>query len=341
MSKPLLVVQILVLSGALSDSLWAIEPTVTIHATHPSASEVRSAAGTFAVTRTGPTNFPLLVFFRLSGTASNGMDYERLGNNVQIPAGSFDASFDVKPIDDNLAEGTESLVVDLTGSPLDCATCGYSNGDPSKAEVLIADNDPVDGINDVPVVVLNQPQSGDIFRMPAIITLQACAQDTEDRFDLQVEFFDGTNSLGFGTFVATTCPAPFCPYFQLIWSNAPPGQHVLTARVIDSHAASTVSQPITIDVIGAVNIYASDPEASEIHSAANIDPASNPAVFTVRRYGDFDESIVVYYQISGTASNGLDYQSLPGQVTLAQGVSSARIGRVCSADATSSKYRAP
>ena len=69
MSKPLLVVQILVLSGALSDSLWAIEPTVTIHATHPSASEVRSAAGTFAVTRTGPTNFPLLVFFRLSGTA--------------------------------------------------------------------------------------------------------------------------------------------------------------------------------------------------------------------------------------------------------------------------------
>src|SRR6185503_11641052 len=51
----------------------------------------------------------------------------------------------------------------------------------------------------------------------------------------------------------------------------------------------------------------------------------NPAVFTVQRFGDANESIVVYYQVSGTASNGVDYQKLPGYVNLPQGVSSAQI----------------
>jgi hypothetical protein len=155
--------------------------------------------------------------------------------------------------------------------------------------------------------------------------LQAYAQDTEDHFDLRVEFFEGTNSLGFGTFFATTCPAPYCPFFQLVWSNAPPGRHVLRARVVDSHGAATVSGPISIEVIGAVNIFATDLEGSEIRVAPNIDPPSNPAVFTVQRFGEADESIVVYYEVSGTASNGVDYPKLPGYVNLPQGVSSAQI----------------
>jgi hypothetical protein len=74
-----------------------------------------------------------------------------------------------------------------------------------------------------------------------------------------------------------------------------------------------------------VNIFATDPEGSEIHSDPNIDPPSNPAVFTVQRFGDANEDIVVYYQISGTASNGVDYQKLPGFVNLPAGVSSAQI----------------
>jgi hypothetical protein len=301
-------------------------PGVTIVATDPWAAEALSDPGVFTVRRTGIiTSFPLRVFYQISGTASNGVDYEQVPNSVEIPAGALEASFSIKPIDDSLVEMTESVLLRLMPSPMLCPTCGYVIGDRNVAEVLIQDNDPRDGTNDPPVVRLNEPQNGDVFRLPTNIALRAYAQDTEDHFGLQVEFLDGTNSLGFGTFVATTCPAPYCPFFQLIWSNAPPGEHVLRARVTDSHGATTVSDAATIYVIGAVNIYATDPDASEIHSAPNIDPPSNPAIFTVRRSGEANEDIVVFYEISGTASNGVDYQRLPGYVSLPRGVSSAQI----------------
>ena len=61
---------------------------MTLYATDPHASEAGPDPGTFTVKRSGSTNFPLAVFFHLSGTASNGVDYEQLGNSVRIPAGA-------------------------------------------------------------------------------------------------------------------------------------------------------------------------------------------------------------------------------------------------------------
>jgi hypothetical protein len=313
--------------GGFSRTLVAqsgVDPIVTIRATDSHASEAGPDTGTFTVNRTGPTNFALLVFYQLSGTASNGVDYEQLGNSVQIPAGAIAASFVVKPIDDSLVEGDETVVAQLTGSPLDCVTCGYTIGAPSNAVVTIADNDLV-ATNHAPTVRLNSPQNGDVFIAPANIELRAYAQDTEDGYHLNVEFFEGTNSLGFGAFAATLCPSPYCPYFALNWSNVPPGNYTLTARATDRAGASSVSDAVYITVFGGVNIYATDPNASEIHSAANIDPPSDPAIFTVRRFGETNTGIVVYYEVSGTASNGVDYQRLPGQVGIPAGASSADI----------------
>ena len=307
-----------------------VEPIVTIHATDPSASEAQSDRGTFTVIRHLPMNTPppetsLLVFYQVSGTASNGMDYQSLSGSVTIPPLALGATIAVSPIDDSLVEGDETVVLQLTASPLACATCGYSIGAPSNAVVVIFDNDGAPPTNNPPFVRLSEPQSGDVFRMPANIELRAYAQDAEDHFNLQVEFLEGTNRLGFGTFVATTCPAPYCPYFSFTWSNAPPGEYLLRVRVTDSQGAMTITDPVGISVIGAVNIYATDPNASEIDSASNIDPTSDPAIFTVRRFGETNEGIVVFYELSGSASNGVDYSRLSGYVTLPPGVSSAAI----------------
>ena len=248
-----LVLSLLALAGLPPAVAQSSFPVVTIYATDPHASETGPDNGAFTVRRSGPTNFPLAVFYQLAGTASNGVDYAQLGNSIQIPAGALNASFTVKPIDDALVEGDETVVAQLTGSPLACAACGYNIGVPSNAVVIIADNDAAPGTNHPPFVRLNAPQDGDVFTAPANIALRAYAQDAEDGNNLKVEFFEGTNSLGFGTFVPALCPAPYCPFYALTWSNAPPGEYTLTAKATDSGGASSLSDPVHITVIGGSN----------------------------------------------------------------------------------------
>ncbi|HKQ37971.1 MAG TPA: Ig-like domain-containing protein [Verrucomicrobiae bacterium] len=240
----LLIVAAFIGANAAADDLTS---TVTIYAVDPQAAEAFTNTGTFTVRRSGGTNFSQLIFYTLSGTASNGVDYDHLGGTVQMPAGATAASFTVRPIEDSLIEGTETVVARIVASPLDCVTCGYDIGDPAVADILIYDNDTGD-TNHPPFIQLNSPQNGAVFTAPATIDLHAYAQDTEDRFFVRVEFFAGANSLGFGTFVPTTCPAPYCPYFALTWSNVPPGRYTITARATDSLGLATTSAPTQITV---------------------------------------------------------------------------------------------
>jgi len=326
-------------------------PAVTISATDSHASEAGPDPGTFTVMRrlpmdTPPPNTSLTVFYRIGGTASNGVDYQTLSGSVTIPPLALGATITVAPIDDALAEGDETVVVQLTPSPLACPSCGYNIGWPSNAVVVIADND-TPATNHPPFVQLNAPQNGDVFPAPANIALRAYADDTEDGNNLTVEFFEGTNSLGLGVFVPTLCPSPFCPFFALVWSNVPPGSYTLTAKATDSAGASSVSAAAHVTVSGSnpppvVNIVARDPLASEgtnfwqgypgvIWPNATWDAwhvnvgGTNTATFVVGRHGSTNDDLAVHYEIGGTASNGVDYVALSGAATIPAGRHSAQI----------------
>jgi subtilisin family serine protease len=112
-------------------------PVVSIVATDPDAAETVSGAhtGTFTVSRTGSTASALTVNYAISGTATNGGDYQMLTGTVQIPAGQVSAPIVVTPIDDPNPEPTETVIVTISPSG------GYTIGDPSTATVNIADND--------------------------------------------------------------------------------------------------------------------------------------------------------------------------------------------------------
>src|SRR6266496_5338928 len=106
-----------------------------------------------------------------------------------------------------------------------------------------------DPANEAPQVRLINPQDGQIFMGPTNVRLLAYAQDREDGYRIKVGFFEGTNSLGFGTFVPSVCPAPYCPNFVLTWSNVTAGAYTLTAVASDSAGASTRSDPMHIKVV--------------------------------------------------------------------------------------------
>jgi len=221
------------------------------------------------------------------------------------------------------------------------------NAASSKAAVVtIADNDLVT-TNVPPEVHIVTPLDGATFVAPADIHLVAFAQDAEDGYFLKVEFFEGTNSLGVGTFNPTRC-WPGCPNYVLTWSNVPPGEYLLSAKATDSGGASSVSDPVHIAVfesnlLAVVNIVARDPFASEgtnfwlggwdtnrwaidIWNLWHVNVGgTNTATFVVRRHGPTNDDLTVDYDIGGTASNGVDYVASPGSITIPAGKHSAQI----------------
>ena len=67
----------------------------------------------------------------------------------------------------------------------------------------------------------------------------------------------------------------------------------------------------------AVTVLASDPYAAE----ANLDPGA----FTVTRTGSTATALTVSYTVGGSATNGVDYQTLSGTVLIPAGEASATI----------------
>ena len=206
-------------------------PVVIITAPHPQASEAGTNAGAFRVSRTGSTNEVLEVFYQLFGSAQNGVDYQFLSNHVELPAGRSFVDIPVRPIDDDLVEGTESVAANLMPPPFSSPVEPYRIGFPSNAVVTIEDND-VPGTTETPVV--------SIFARDSVAS-------------------EGTN----------------------FWHWGP-------------------------------------------HAGTN-SPTTNTATMVVSRSGSTNSNLTVYYSISGTASNGVDYATLPGSVTIPAGLHTARI----------------
>ncbi len=115
-------------------------PVVSIRASDAAAAETATGQtanpGQFVITRTGATTSALTVTLAVSGTATNGTDYNTLGTTVTIPAGAASATINLAVRDDALVEGSEGVTLTVV------AGTGYSVDSASAAaSVTIADND--------------------------------------------------------------------------------------------------------------------------------------------------------------------------------------------------------
>lgn len=164
-----------------------------------------------------------------------------------------------------------------------------------------------------------------------------------------------------GTKLPTPIPTPFpIGNWELTWSNAPVETNaVLTAVATDNGGLASTSAPVTISILPSlppptnrppiVTIAATDPIAIEgtncwpwigltnatptwsnwfrpfppFRFFTNCGPRN--ATFAVMRYGATNNDLEVAYDLGGTATNGVDYATLPGTVTIPAGERSALI----------------
>ena len=107
-----------------------------------------------------------------------------------------------------------------------------------------------------PRVSITKPCDGATILGPTNINICATAFDPDQGTVTQVEFFEGTNSLG----VVTNVPVIYITNkhgvfpikntsYCLTWTNVQPGAYTLTAVATDNDGAMTTSEPVDISVV--------------------------------------------------------------------------------------------
>ncbi len=121
-------------------------PLVTITAPDITAAEIGGAdvsavdTARFVIRRTGDRALPLTVHFRIRGSATHGNDYERITPSDQsprilIPAGKRQAAIIIRPINDGLFEGNETVRIIL--QPSSDSSYGLNGDNPSQVSSFI------------------------------------------------------------------------------------------------------------------------------------------------------------------------------------------------------------
>lgn len=320
----------------------SIEATVT-ETTEPSLT-TRFRPGVFTLRRTGIASQPLQVWMRYGGTATSGTDYTAPPSVVEFPAGATSVEVLVNPLDDELAEDDETVIAEIMPSLLAIPPTYRIDPVANQARVIIHDND----VPTLPVVSIRatQPYTAEpcpvCLVAPGVFTLSRRGGDLTRALGVRLQY--GGSAL------------PRLDYIPLPeWVEIPAGRESLelfVAAVFDDLAegdetvvvalqpdpspgpmeryridsATAVARVVIHDrtppTLPLITIVAIDPTARE---GTNSSGGLNTATFLVNRVGATNQPLEIFFNTSGTASNGEDYAAIASPLTIPAGQRSARI----------------
>jgi hypothetical protein len=302
-------------------------PQIDIVASTSSIAENVSTPGVFTVTRSFDpppvdTTDPLTVYYSVAGTATNGDDYNTLSGSVTIPAGETSTTIEINPIDDNVYEDTQTVILTINSD------AAYTPGIASAAINISSDDGP-------PVITFSSASSSGLENTSPATFEFTLSHPTE--VDSHASFsFSGTADYGgvcsndyaayggnlgmdFGgagihpTFNLTICDDGAVEDDETIVfsiSNVfPTGSTQLGPIVTHTYTILDNDKP-------RVKISATDANAAE----SGLDTGT----FTFTRWaGPTTGDLTVNYTVSGTATSDSDYSALSGSVVIPDGSTTA------------------
>jgi hypothetical protein len=304
------------------------EPSVSVAASDAQAGEGAGQTGTFTITRAGLTVGALPVTFSINGTATpSGMgvtnaDYTAIAGMATIPDGQSSVTVTVTPIDDAIAEPSETVILTLTG------TDGYIISTSRRAAtVTIADDEPI-----VNIAATDPTASETHTDTDAGTGTFTISRATAGTTDLTVMFTIGGAATGGGSdYAAITTSA-----------TIPSGQTSITVTVTpvdDSVGEGDETVVLTLAANSAYNIQTAQARdratvtirdnepvvriTSTDNTATEQDETSATVTFT-RNGADAQlaSDLTVLYTVDGTADSGDDYEPLEGVIVIPAGQAS-------------------
>ncbi len=335
-------------------------PVVSIEASQPKTSEPCPTClilpGLFKISRTGDLKKSLIVGLDFSGSASPGLDYEKLPERVTIPEGKPYVELKVLGKMDALTEGVETIVATLQASTADGLIPHYQI-DPKRVSATVSLHDapvtrlvPVIGVKvsrteimecplgvacKIPPIEITFERSDARLAEPLVIPVQWGGSATwiED-FGLSefeslpktIQFAAGSRSTTVRLYSFTDC---------MIEEN-----ETVTVEILPDASMGPIARYEIAPDLAAAKIKILDGSASmaeslptvQIRSSANVPELCPPNAFCpaieivlTRKGGDLKKSLEVLFQTSGSATPGKDYRDFPKSAVFAPGESTTRL----------------
>ncbi len=303
-------------SGLNADDVAVInldneQPTVGITATDNAASETGSNTGTFTVSRTGGSPSPLQVFYTLSGTATNGLDYQNLAGSVTIAAGNSNAAITLIPLLDGFFEPNETVILTLS------ADLAYTVGT-ANASANISDGT-ANGITISPTSGLMTTEQGGNDTFSVVLNSLPTA-------DVTINFSSDTPSEGHplvDSVIFTTVDWDTPQTVTVVGQD----DTLVDGDVLYNIVTSVTSGDSSYNVLNPDDVAVTnrdDDNLPVVNIVTRTDGVNEGgfATFRVSRTGSTAANLTVNYSvIGGTATNGIDYLTPSGSVTIFGGQS--------------------
>jgi Calx-beta domain len=260
---------------------------------------------------------PLTVRYRVSGTATPGLDYQAIPESLTIPAGSPSVTFFYTILNDTITEPSESINIQLESSgkyvlgPTNQLTTTITDDD--AAFIALAAND----ANASEPGRSDGPGQWTVTRTGNLASTITIPLTWSGDASYGVDYAGLPSSL---TIPANTASATI----NLTVTDDTVAENNETAIL-------TIGTGNNYSVLGSpsatINIF--DDESSIVTIVANddtsVENSANTGQFTISRRGLLTQSITIPLTLSGSAASGTDFTALPTSVTLAANAASTTI----------------
>ncbi len=299
--------------------------TVSVAAT-TDGNEAGPVNGVFTVTQSAVSASNTVITYTIGGTATaGGTDYTTLSGSVTVLAGATTANIDVTGIvADSLVEGSETVIVTLTGTSNVAVTVAASPNDSATISILDADTATVSIAG-----TTNANEAGPVSGQFTVTQTTASATNTVITYTVggtaTAGGTDYTSLSGSVTVLAGATTATI-DVTGVVADALVEGTEtvVVTITGTDNAAITVAASPndsASIDILDANSATVSVSGTTDANEAGAVN-----GQFTVTQSALSAANTVISYTVGGTATaGGTDYTSLSGSVTVLAGATTATI----------------
>ena len=281
---------------------------------------VEGGDATFTVEVTGgESTAPVEVGYEVTGTATPGVDYSAASGTLTLGAGESSGTIAIETLPDTVLDGGETLVVTLTGAS---TSQGAVTADSTPAQTTIADEG---------AVTVSVASDGAVVEGGDATFTVSLSGAVSEPVEVRWSTSDATASAGSDYTAVASGTVTFAALSTASQTVTVPtlgdalveGEETFTVTLTGSALPAGVS---LATATATATITDDDALSVSVSADAGTVVEGGDATFTVEvTGGESAAPVEVGYEVTGTATPGVDYSAASGTLTLGAGESSGTI----------------